>query len=225
MSFRPRSRATSGSRLSVASFASIAERRAKKQQETGKLWQDDPDLALLFTVIGARIRDERVRRGWSQAQLAHAIGLGVSQRTVSRWETGEVSIGLVGLVGVARVFDQSPGQWLDQTLASRNVDSEVVTRIELQSFLDAISGARTRHGPLTAGSYALMDNLESYLTRVLAREAVDPEEGREYLTDIVERGQWWLAHEGTDPYAESRAAWVGLFTRLLAQLDAESVQG
>lgn len=164
------------------------------------------------------MRIERLRRAWSQQRLAQAVGLGVTQRTISRWETGDVPIGIAGLIAVARAFGQQPGLWLDAALAEPH--GPEVTRAELAGWLDAIPDGLRTAGPEPVGGDELMDAMTDYFRRLLADQPASVEEGRMYLAAIHGRAHWWMTHTGRDPYWESRQAWVSFFARLLTQLEA-----
>ena len=66
-------------------------------------------------LLGAEIRAERARQGWTQAALAERVG--VEQRTISRWETGQARIRMEDFVSVALALSVSPGTLLDAALA------------------------------------------------------------------------------------------------------------
>ncbi len=59
--------------------------------------------------IGIRIRQARVARGWTQAQLAKALG--VRRSSVVRWETGHCVPSRLGVPRLAQVLNQTP-DWL-----------------------------------------------------------------------------------------------------------------
>jgi ribosome-binding protein aMBF1 (putative translation factor) len=60
--------------------------RATRARESKKWVVDDP-LMLLEQVLGWSLVDERRRRGWTQTQLADALG--ASRESVSRWENSQ----------------------------------------------------------------------------------------------------------------------------------------
>jgi transcriptional regulator with XRE-family HTH domain len=53
--------------------------------------------------IGARIRDVRRERGWTQDQLASAVG--VSRSAVAQWETGRAGQVTTNLTRIAEVLE------------------------------------------------------------------------------------------------------------------------
>jgi transcriptional regulator with XRE-family HTH domain len=55
------------------------------------------------TEIGLRIRDVRRERGWTQDQLANAVG--VSRSAVAQWETGRAGQVTTNLTRIADVLD------------------------------------------------------------------------------------------------------------------------
>jgi putative transcriptional regulator len=58
---------------------------------------------LEFVVTGSRVRELRLERGWSQGDLAAALG--VSRQTVNSIETGRYTPSLPLAVGLARLFE------------------------------------------------------------------------------------------------------------------------
>ena len=55
------------------------------------------------TEMGMRIRDVRRERGWTQDQLASAVG--VSRSAVAQWETGRAGQVTTNLTRIAEVLD------------------------------------------------------------------------------------------------------------------------
>jgi transcriptional regulator with XRE-family HTH domain len=53
--------------------------------------------------IGTRIRHARRERGWTQDQLAHAVG--VSRSAVAQWETGRAGQVTGNLTRIAAILD------------------------------------------------------------------------------------------------------------------------
>ncbi|MBP5166705.1 MAG: helix-turn-helix transcriptional regulator, partial [Oscillospiraceae bacterium] len=53
-----------------------------------------------------RLAEERKRRGYTQKQLAGMIG--VSDRTYSKWETGENEMDVSALCRLAELYGESP---------------------------------------------------------------------------------------------------------------------
>ena len=53
--------------------------------------------------MGIRIRDVRRERGWTQDQLAHAVG--VSRSAVAQWETGRAGQVTSNLTRIAEVLE------------------------------------------------------------------------------------------------------------------------
>jgi transcriptional regulator with XRE-family HTH domain len=77
-------------------------------------WNDDKKLDQLVglsytntmsnpTEMGARIRDVRRERGWTQDQLANAVG--VSRSAVAQWETGRAGQVTTNLTRIAEVLE------------------------------------------------------------------------------------------------------------------------
>lgn len=64
------------------------------------------------TTIGSAIRRYRLRRRLDQTQLAGAVG--VSQGTVSDWETGRQSPPVGKLAMLAKVLGVKPGKLLEE---------------------------------------------------------------------------------------------------------------
>lgn len=59
--------------------------------------------------IGAWIRTQLDRLGWSQAQLADMLG--VHQTTVSSWVRGRTDLGRVDVVAILDVFGVPEAEW------------------------------------------------------------------------------------------------------------------
>jgi transcriptional regulator with XRE-family HTH domain len=53
--------------------------------------------------LGAAIAKHRAHAGWTQAELAAAVG--VAQGTVSRWENGQWAIGMSEIYRIAQALD------------------------------------------------------------------------------------------------------------------------
>jgi transcriptional regulator with XRE-family HTH domain len=77
-------------------------------------WNDDKKLDQLVglsytntmsnpTEMGVRIRDVRRERGWTQDQLANAVG--VSRSAVAQWETGRAGQVTTNLTRIAEVLE------------------------------------------------------------------------------------------------------------------------
>ena len=64
--------------------------------------------------IGARLKAVREGGGWTQEQLAEAIG--VTSHTISQYERGEQSPRLTTLLRIAATFAVAPGSLVDITL-------------------------------------------------------------------------------------------------------------
>lgn len=61
--------------------------------------------------MGKNMRAERVRNGLTQTELANKLG--VTQLTVSRWESGECEPSAKSLVGMTSLYDCTPEYLLD----------------------------------------------------------------------------------------------------------------
>ena len=55
--------------------------------------------------LGTNIKENRLRKGYTQEQLAYELG--VSSQTVSRWETGTTYPDIVMIPIIAELFDIS----------------------------------------------------------------------------------------------------------------------
>ena len=65
----------------------------------------------LLRKVGQRVAKARRNRGWTQEQLAEAIG--IEPVTLSRWETGDRALSLSTLAAVAARLEVSLGDLLD----------------------------------------------------------------------------------------------------------------
>lgn len=64
-----------------------------------------------MTSAAETIRQARHRRGWSQAELAAAVG--VSRSAVAQWETGRAGQLTMHLLSIARALDVPPASLLE----------------------------------------------------------------------------------------------------------------
>ncbi len=60
----------------------------------------------LLRLVGARVRQARERKGWTQEQMAERLSVG--PETVSRYETGAIPLSLTMLVRVAGALGVEP---------------------------------------------------------------------------------------------------------------------
>lgn len=63
-----------------------------------------------YAELGSRIKAEREKRGWEQAELAARIGVG--QQTVSRWESGNFRPKADDLHKLVEIFEGDINEWL-----------------------------------------------------------------------------------------------------------------
>jgi len=64
----------------------------------------------LRKTVGKGLRDVREQRRYSQASVAEALG--VTQATVSRWESGEAAPTAVDVTQLAVLYDAAPAELL-----------------------------------------------------------------------------------------------------------------
>lgn len=91
-----------------------------------------PDAADAITVLSSAIRTARLERGWTQVQLAAAIG--VHQRTVSSIEHGSHTASIGHVFSAAAVlglplFGGDADSWARQARAARLMDPLLPRRI------------------------------------------------------------------------------------------------
>ena len=67
----------------------------------------------LLRQVGQRVSQARKERGWTQEQLAEAIG--IEPVTLSRWETGDRALSLSTLAAIASALEVPLGDLLDVT--------------------------------------------------------------------------------------------------------------
>ena len=84
--------------------------------------------------IGTFISSCRKEKGWTQEQLGEALG--VSQRSVSRWETGRNLPDLALLSPLADAL----GVGVEELLAGELEEKEVLTRQDMSSLTEKLSG-------------------------------------------------------------------------------------
>ena len=77
----------------------------KEFGKTGKLDRDLFELAVESRVLGQRLRDMRLARGWTQEQVGKLIGVGKSR--INRLEKGDGNITLNTLKRVFRAFEMN----------------------------------------------------------------------------------------------------------------------
>ena len=92
--------------------------------------------------IGLRIQEARLTKGFTQAELADALG--IARGTVVRWENGQAVPSRVGLPKVARVLDKEP-KWLlegasEVTPADQHVEVLRAERRTLQEIRKEVRG-------------------------------------------------------------------------------------
>lgn len=77
--------------------------------------------------IGTRIRNARQERGWTQDQLATAIG--VSRSAVAQWETGRAGQVTTNLTRIAQALDVSVGILLHGESPAMRGDETALLRL------------------------------------------------------------------------------------------------
>ena len=77
----------------------------KEFGKTGELKRDLFELAVESRVLGQRLRDLRLDRGWTQEQVGKLIGVGKSR--INRLEKGDSNITLDTLKRVFHAFEMS----------------------------------------------------------------------------------------------------------------------
>lgn len=70
--------------------------------------------------LGREIAAARIRRGWTQQQLADAAGL--SQSALKLWELGRRAPTVTHLIQLARALDVSAGEMMDAALKAIEKD-------------------------------------------------------------------------------------------------------
>ena len=110
------------------------------------------DQAKMRLDLGQRIRGFRSRRGQSQQEIARRAG--ITQASLSNYETGKREIPVGTLVRIAAALDISVGDLLEvpQLIVSRDSRLGSVMRMLMDSpdLIDSI--ARRREGALEAAS-------------------------------------------------------------------------
>ncbi|MBI4092763.1 MAG: helix-turn-helix transcriptional regulator [Candidatus Kerfeldbacteria bacterium] len=85
--------------------------------------------------ISEKIKHARAARGWSQGKLSEAIG--VSRRTICRWEAGTDVPTLVNIHALTRTFGASIDLFSEVTPTSSEVDALEMALVGLFRLLPA----------------------------------------------------------------------------------------
>lgn len=99
--------------------------------------------------LGRLIREEREKRGWSQTDLAVAVGSPKSQAQVSKWERAKERPEFSSLCRLAEAFDVDLDVFLDPVAADQVADQDVriVGATDLGRNVVVETSARERRGP------------------------------------------------------------------------------
>lgn len=89
-------------KIKTTSFDILLEKELGK---SGKLQRDLFELAVESRVLGQRLRDLRLDRGWTQEHVGKLIGVGKSR--INRLEKGDSNITLDTLKRVFHAFEMS----------------------------------------------------------------------------------------------------------------------
>lgn len=101
----------------------------------------------MVTQLRKRLREERERRGWSQAHIAKLLsdnGIPMYATTVAKVEAGERAVRIEELAGIADLFEVS----LDGLLGRNHNPAEDLA-FTLQSFLDTARAASVQLSAIT----------------------------------------------------------------------------
>ena len=125
--------------------------------------------------IGSFLKSLRKEKGITQEKLAEELG--VSGRTVSRWETGNNMPDISVLIEISEFYDVSIPEIVDGERKSENMDDE--SKKVAESLSDYASGY--------AGAYDIADRISAYcLTLVFVTTILIPL----FTTGIIKRIQW-----------------------------------
>jgi transcriptional regulator with XRE-family HTH domain len=95
----------------------------------------------LLAALGARLREVRTARGFTQERLADAIG--VRTATISRFETGQVGFSITTLADLADVLGVGVATLVDADLVHEETQDPVLLQL-----LALPNGVRTRAAAL-----------------------------------------------------------------------------
>ena len=117
------------------------------------------DNKTLYADIGMRIRAFRKNRGMTLSELARILNKSVP--TVSKYESGEVAIGIDVLLDICSCFDIAPGALLPDT--SSDPESEDTSRYG--KYYEELLWLYWYNGEQNCVRSALIDNRNSSMTR------------------------------------------------------------
>lgn len=124
----------------------------KSRGKSGQHWQG---------VVGARVRELRQARGWTQSDLAQrltAVGEGMHQTTIAKLEGGSRPTTVSELASLASVFSVPLAFFFDETDATRE-------RLELAALAGEISSLTDRQAELGVEHAVVTERLD-YMNRM-----------------------------------------------------------
>lgn len=101
--------------------------------------QEDPERSVALRRLGIRLAAIRKEKGWSRPRLAAAIG--VTVKSVWRWETGEQEMGVLYAAAIAKALGTTVHALLDST-APTMIRAESLFFVSPKR-IERIQGART----------------------------------------------------------------------------------
>ena len=87
-----------------------------------KSYVKTPEENRVNKIVGLNIRNQRIKRQWTQTQLAEKLGVTFQQ--VGKYETGKNGLSAVRLLQISKEFDVPYHTILDNIYVANNEESE-----------------------------------------------------------------------------------------------------
>jgi DNA-binding XRE family transcriptional regulator len=161
------------------------------------------------------------RSGAHMTQQELGQKLGVAPRTIARWEAGVTHPTAAHRAGLAELLGGQP-DWYDTRPAP--VTFTTVSHDEVRHVIDVLRAVRTDVTANDPNPPPGRSWLEDIFVAAYERCVADPslftvEPLRLAITLATDAGEWRIANNGHDPYAEQRARVVDVCERLVAEIE------
>ncbi|MGH8520775.1 MAG: LexA family protein [Gammaproteobacteria bacterium] len=116
--------------------------------------------------VGARIKEARLRKGWSQSQLARSVG--VKPQSVQQWEADEAAPNRKRIDVVAAVLDARPEELLFGTEGEQLPDTQIGTVIFPFGYkiVPVLSYSQAAEWTASQDPYRITERMENIWTNV-----------------------------------------------------------